>query len=85
MWKAVLVVSLALAVSPVWSFSKKDLATLKAGNSCPGCDLSGARLKGAKLAKAKLSGANLRQADLRGADLSSAIFIHNRLIYFENL
>lgn len=60
------------------AFNPQDVDQLKASNTCPRCELSGADLtqqdfNGANLRDANLMGANLSGTNLRGADLTGAI------------
>lgn len=54
-------------VEQAFALNQQDLDQLKAANTCPRCDLSGA-----DLTQANLAGANLREANLKGATLSGA-------------
>jgi uncharacterized protein YjbI with pentapeptide repeats len=80
---ALVVIAFGLACAgPTLAFDADDLAKVKAGEVCIGCNLSyadltraslyGAYLYGADLTGADLTGADLTGADLSGADLSGA-------------
>jgi len=69
---ALLCATLALAM-PAAAYDAGDLARLKAGEDCEGCNLAGADLSGFDLTQSTLTRAQLRGANLSQADLSDAI------------
>lgn len=68
------VASLALGVLPAAAQSAGQIAKVRAGASCPRCNLFQADLSGATLRGPNLSGARLRQADLSLTVMNRASF-----------
>lgn len=66
-------------VSPALAQNAGQIARVRAGASCPGCNLFQADLANLELKAKNFSGARLRQADASGAVLSRTRFAHGDL------
>ncbi|MEY4556258.1 MAG: hypothetical protein RL093_1377 [Pseudomonadota bacterium] len=71
---AALIVALAAAALPATAQNAGQIARVRAGASCPGCNLFQAALSGLEARGLNLSGARLRQADLSLAVMNRTRF-----------
>ena len=73
------VTALALLASPAAAQNPVQIARVRAGASCPGCNLFQADLADLELKGRDYHGARLRQADASGAVLARSRFAHGDL------